>query len=88
MKHGAKDRPNTRNILNTLCVLNTVRALCIYAALHEVTLRSGAWLCGVNRTCSEKTETHKRLKRTLFIRTKTQSAMFGVIPFIRLQNDT
>ena len=33
-------------------------------------------------------QTCKRLKRTLFIRTKTQSANFGGIPFFKLQNDT
>ena len=83
MKHGAKDRPNTRKVLNTLCVLNTVCTLC-----KQVTLRTGAWLYGVHRTCSEKTETHKKLQRTLLIRTKTQSANVRGNPFIKLQNDS
>ena len=37
---------------------------------------------------NRKIQTHKRLKRTLFIRTKHNMRMFGVIPFIKLQNDT
>ena len=33
-------------------------------------------------------QTHKRFKRTLFIRTKHSMQIFGLIPFIKLQNDT
>ena len=33
-----------------------------------------------------KTQTHKRFRRTLFIRTKHNIQIFGVIPFIKLQN--
>ena len=32
-------------------------------------------------------QTHKRIKRTLFIGTEHSMRMFGVIPFIKLQND-
>ena len=32
--------------------------------------------------------THKRLQRTLFIRTRQNKLIFGVIPFVKLQNDT
>ena len=35
-----------------------------------------------------KIQTQKRLKRTLFIRTKHNMQIFGVIPFIVLQNDS
>ena len=35
-----------------------------------------------------KIQIHKRFKRTLFIRTKHNMRIFGVIPFIKLQNDT
>ena len=38
--------------------------------------------------CRNNIQTHKRLKRTLFIRTKHNMQIFGVIPFIKLQNDT
>ena len=33
-------------------------------------------------------QTHKRFKRTLFIRTKHNMYIFGVIPSTKLQNDT
>ena len=33
-------------------------------------------------------QTHKRLKRTLFIRTKHNMQILGVIPFFKLQNNT
>ena len=33
-------------------------------------------------------QTHTGFKRTLFIRTKHNLYIFGVIPFIKLQNDT
>ena len=35
-----------------------------------------------------KIQTHKRLKGTVFIRTTHNVQIFGVIPFIKLQNDT
>ena len=35
-----------------------------------------------------KIQAHKRLKRALYIRTKLNIRIFGVIPFIKLQNDT
>ena len=35
-----------------------------------------------------KIQTHKRLKGMPFIRTKHNMWIFGVIPFIKLQNDT
>ena len=35
----------------------------------------------------KRIQTHKRFKRTLFIRTKHNMQMFQVIPFIKLQND-
>ena len=35
-----------------------------------------------------KIKTHKRFKRTLFIMTKHNQQIFGLIPFIKLQNDT
>ena len=35
-----------------------------------------------------KTQTQKRLKRTLFIRTKHNIRIFQVIPFFKLQNNT
>ena len=35
-----------------------------------------------------KVQIRKRLKRTLFIRTKHDMRIFGVIPFIKLQNNT
>ena len=38
---------------------------------------------------SENTmQTHKRYKTTLFIRTKHNKRIFGVILFMKLQNDT
>ena len=33
-------------------------------------------------------QTLKRLKRTLFIRTKYDMQILGIIPYIKLQNDT
>ena len=36
----------------------------------------------------DEIQTHKRFKRTLFIRTKHNMQIFRVIPFIKLQNDT
>ena len=42
----------------------------------------------VNKLCLNKIQTHKSLKRTLFIRTKHNIRIFGVISFIKLQNDT
>ena len=34
-------------------------------------------------------QTHKKFKRTLFIRTKTRNLqIFGLIPFVKLQNET
>ena len=44
-------------------------------------VRRSAWWC-------LKIQTHKMFKRTLFIRTKHNIRIFGVIPFIKLQNDT
>ena len=41
-----------------------------------------------HKPCLPKLQTHERFKRTLFIQTETQSAIFRVIPFIKLQNDT
>ena len=41
-----------------------------------------------NYIIKDKTDTNKRLKRTLFIRTKRNMRILGVIPFIKLQNDT
>ena len=39
--------------------------------------------------CSfSKIQTHERFVITLFIRTKNNMLIFGVIPFIKLQNDT
>ena len=35
-----------------------------------------------------KIQRHKRLKRTLFIRTRHSLPIFGVVPFIKLQNNT
>ena len=35
-----------------------------------------------------KLQTHKRFKRTLFIRTKHNMQISRVIPFIKLRNDT
>ena len=32
--------------------------------------------------------THTRFKRTLFIRTRQKQQTFGVVPFVKLQNDT
>ena len=37
---------------------------------------------------SLKIQTHKRFKLMLFIRTKRNMRSFGIIPFIKLQNDT
>ena len=37
---------------------------------------------------NNKTDTNKRFKRTLFIRTKHNMRIFEVSPFIKLQNDT
>ena len=54
----------------------------------------------VHRTCTQlgrsytyivitdSFQTHKRLNRTLFIRIKHNMRIFGVIPFIKLQNDS
>ena len=38
--------------------------------------------------CTREIQTHKMFKRTLFIRTKYNMRIVGVIPFIELQNDT
>ena len=35
-----------------------------------------------------QTQTHKRFKRTLFIRTRQNQQLLGVIPFVKLQNET
>ena len=35
-----------------------------------------------------KIQTHKRFKRTLLVKTKHNLRIFGVIPFIKLKNDT
>ena len=49
-------------------------------------------LCQIRGGCSSegrlKFQTHKRFKRRLFIRTKYNMRIFGIIPFIKLQNDT
>ena len=37
---------------------------------------------------SYKIQSHRRFKRTLFIRTKHHMQIFGVMPFIKLQNNT
>ena len=37
------------------------------------------------QSTSLKTQTHKMFKRTLFIRTKGNVRIFGIIPFIKLQ---
>ena len=34
-----------------------------------------------------KLRMHKSFKRTLFIRTRQNQQIFGVIPFVKLQND-
>ena len=34
-----------------------------------------------------KIQTYRRFKRTPFIRTKQSKQMFGLIPFVKLQND-
>ena len=39
-------------------------------------------------TVKNEIQTHKRLKGTLFIRTRQNQQMFRVIPFVKLQNDT
>ena len=41
-----------------------------------------------DRHSSCKIQTHKRFRRTLFIRTKHNLQIFRVIPFIKLQNNT
>ena len=44
--------------------------------------------CSLSQTCEEKTQKHKRFKIMLFITTKHNMHILGVIPFIKLQNDT
>ena len=39
-------------------------------------------------TQNNKIQTHERFKRTLYIRTKHNLQIFGIIPFIKQQNDT
>ena len=41
-----------------------------------------------NKIYLSKIQIHKRFKRTLFIRTKEDMQIFGVIAFIKLQNDS
>ena len=41
-----------------------------------------------NNNNNNKIQTHKRSKRTLFIRTRQNQQIFGVISFVQLQNDT
>jgi len=36
----------------------------------------------------DEIQTYKKSKRTLFIRTRQNTQVFGVIPFVKLQNDT
>ena len=65
----------------------------IYIYTSKLHLRPKSWqkLSGQSVNGEQLDEcqiqTHKRFKRTLFIRTKTLE-IFGVIPFIKLQNDT
>ena len=47
----------------------------------KVTLRNG-------QNISYRIQTLKRFRITLFIRTKHNMRVFGVIPFTKLQNDT
>ena len=49
---------------------------------HVIVRRWKLWLHKI------KIQTHKKFKGTLFIRTKHSMRIFGVIPFIKLQNDT
>ena len=37
---------------------------------------------------ANKIPAHRRLKITQYIRTRQKQQMFGVIPFVKLQNDT
>ena len=36
----------------------------------------------------KKIQTHKRFKRTLFPGTRQSQPIFGIIPFVKLQNDS
>ena len=47
-----------------------------------------AWFPPFFLALDPKIQTHKRFQRTLFIRTKHSMQIFGVIPFVKLQNDT
>ena len=53
--------------------------------LHHATMLPNAM---TRRHLKIEIQTHKRFKRTLFIRTKHNMRIFGLIPFIELQNDT
>ena len=49
---------------------------------------STKYLFSISEQPRSKLQTHKRFKRTLFIRTEHSLQIFRVIPFIKLQNDT
>ena len=38
--------------------------------------------------CVSVIQAHERFKRTLFIRTRQNQQIFGLVPFIKLQNDS
>ena len=46
------------------------------------------WGIESNGICSKGIQTHTRFRIMLFIRTKHNMRVFGVMPFIKLQNDT
>ena len=49
--------------------------------------RRGVWRCTTGNF-GTNFQTHKRFKRTPFIRTRQNQLMLGVVPFVKLQNNT
>ena len=60
----------------------------LQGVIHYDNLVGGVPVSCLQGDIHYKIQAHKKFKRTLFIRTKYNTRIFGVIPLIKLSNDT
>ena len=70
-----------------VCVCVCVCVLCV-CVVSVCAWGGGGGVYQKVRTKETRIQTRKRFNRMLFIRTKHNMRIFGVIPFVKLQNDT
>ena len=76
---GARNHNYHTNLNNSIYLL--IHILCSNRSLKKSDARFTA-------SVLKQDQTHERFRRMLFIRTKHNMRIVGVIPFIKLQNDT